>query len=335
MRTLFSRQSDEVVVAAFRRYANDGLAMGITSATDMADALTALKSSRVLAATALPIRLRVVPFPFTTPTGRAMAEWRQVPATLGPTTTVSGVKYILDGTPVERLELLRRPYADRRGWYGRANFPLDTIRMILGEALAGNQQTMLHISGDSLVKVVVTVMQQLAPDSVWRRKRLRIEHGDGIAPDLQPIVAKLGIVVVVNPTHYAILDILKKRLEPTVAATYFPLKSLLARGIAVAIGSDGARSPFVNVMLAMQHPANPAEAISREQAVRAYTRGSAYAEFAEKEKGTLAPGMLADFAVLSQDIFTIPADRLPATTSLLTLVGGKVVYDAKVVGAKP
>ena len=57
------------------------------------------------------------------------------------------------------------------------------------------------------------------------------------------------------------------------------------------------------------------------------TRGSAYAEFAEREKGTLAPGMLADLAVLSQDVFTVPPSALPGTTSVLTVVGGKIVYD--------
>ena len=74
--------------------------------------------------------------------------------------------------------------------------------------------------------------------------------------------------------------------------------------------------------------ANPFEALSREQAVVAYTMGSAYAERAENEKGTLAPGMLADMAVLSHDIFTIPLAELPAVRSVLTMVGGKVVYEA-------
>lgn len=139
----------------------------------------------------------------------------------------------------------------------------------------------------------------------------------------------------VNPTHCAAGEIVKKRLEPTVAAGYHPLKSLLACGIVVAIGSDGPRSPFINVTLATQHPFKPGEAISREQAVRAYAWGSACAEFAGMEKGALSVGMLADLAVLSPDIFTVPADKLPATTSVLTLVGGKVVYDAKVLVAKP
>jgi len=64
--------------------------------------------------------------------------------------------------------------------------------------------------------------------------------------------------------------------------------------------------------------------------VRAYTYGSAFAEFSEKEKGTLAPGKLADLAVLSQDIFAAPLPDLPKTTSVLTIVGGRIVHDAGV-----
>ena len=72
--------------------------------------------------------------------------------------------------------------------------------------------------------------------------------------------------------------------------------------------------------------ARPDEAITREQAVIAYTMGSAYAQFAEDDKGSLEPGKLADLAVLSQDIFSVPPEALPATTSRLTLVGGKVAW---------
>ena len=63
----------------------------------------------------------------------------------------------------------------------------------------------------------------------------------------------------------------------------------------------------------------------------AYTLTSAYAEFAEKDKGSLEPGKLADLAALSQDIFTVDASDLPKTESVLTMVGGKTVYDAKVI----
>jgi predicted amidohydrolase YtcJ len=112
------------------------------------------------------------------------------------------------------------------------------------------------------------------------------------------------------------------------------LRSLLAAGIPVALGSDGPMNPYLNIMLACMHPSNPPEAITREQAVIAYTLTSAYAEFQEKEKGSLEPGKLADLAVLSQDIFSVPFPDLPKTESVLTLVGGKIAYDAKVVTSK-
>jgi predicted amidohydrolase YtcJ len=89
-------------------------------------------------------------------------------------------------------------------------------------------------------------------------------------------------------------------------------------------------NPYLNIMLASLHPDRPSEAITREQAVIAYTLTSAYAEFAEIDKGSLEPGKLADLAVLSQDIFTVAPPELPKTESVLTIVGGKVVYDAKV-----
>jgi predicted amidohydrolase YtcJ len=80
-------------------------------------------------------------------------------------------------------------------------------------------------------------------------------------------------------------------------------------------------------MFAAMHPVRPSEAITREQAVEAYTSGSAYAEFTEKEKGSIANGKLADLTVLSQDIFAVPLNELPRTQSLLTVMDGKIVFD--------
>lgn len=93
-------------------------------------------------------------------------------------------------------------------------------------------------------------------------------------------------------------------------------------------------NPGLNILFAQIHPSRPGEGITREQAVEAYTRGSAFGELAEKEKGSLVAGKLADLAVLSQDIFQAAPPELPKTVSVLTLVGGKVVHDGGVLGGK-
>jgi len=124
-------------------------------------------------------------------------------------------------------------------------------------------------------------------------------------------------------------QIVDARFGPERRTSSMLFRSLIERGIPVAIGSDGPLNPWLNVMFATIHPTNPAEAVTREQAVMLYTRGSAYAEFTEHEKGTLTRGMLADLAVLSQDIFTVPTPELPKTESVLTIVGGEIAYEKK------
>ena len=136
--------------------------------------------------------------------------------------------------------------------------------------------------------------------------------------------------MVQNPTHFDLRKLYTKRWGEERLKQFQPMRSILRAGIPLAIGSDGPMNPYLNVMLATVHPANPAEALTREEAVEAYTRGSAYAEFTEADKGILAPGKLADLAVLSQDIFTVPVGDLPKTRSVLTLVGGRIIYDGKV-----
>jgi predicted amidohydrolase YtcJ len=88
-------------------------------------------------------------------------------------------------------------------------------------------------------------------------------------------------------------------------------------------------NPYLNMMFAAMNPTNPPEALTIEQSLAAYTRGSAFAELAEGQKGTLAPGMLADLAMLSQDIFKVPPPELPKTTSVLTIVGGRIVHESR------
>jgi predicted amidohydrolase YtcJ len=137
---------------------------------------------------------------------------------------------------------------------------------------------------------------------------------------------RLGVVVVQNPTHFSFVEMFYARWSPQMQ--FENQRTLIEAGIPYAIGSDGPLNPGLNIMFATAHPSRPSESISRPQAVEAYTSGSAFAEFAEHKKGMLKAGMLADLAVLSQDIFSVTPNALPATRSVLTIVDGKIVHDA-------
>jgi hypothetical protein len=166
---------------------------------------------------------------------------------------------------------------------------------------------------------------------VWRQKRPRIEHGDLMTPDLMTRVKAMGMVVVQNPIHFSLVDSFVPRLGRERLATMQPMKSLLDAGIPLALGGDGPINPFLNIMLATTHPANPKEALTREQAVTAYTAGSAFAEFKETDKGRLVIGQLADLAILSADLFTVPVPELPNIRSEMTMLGGRIIHETGVV----
>ena len=330
-RRLAVARGDSLLGLVMHAHGEAGLRLGITTVQDMANQYD-LASARAVARRGggMRARHRIVRFPITDMSGGRQADWRIAGAdtALTPMMHVSGVKWILDGTPVERLELLRHPYADRPGWYGRANFPFDTLRAILRDALARAEQPILHAGGDSTIALVIAAMRAEASDSAWRRLRPRLEHADALARDQLKDVKSLGMVVVQNPTHLAFPELFIARFGAEGLRRIGLLRTLVDSGVPLAFGSDGPREPGLNIMFATIHPNVPSEALSREQAVVVYTRGSAYAEFAEGEKGTLAPGMLADLAVLSQDIFSVPPQALPATTSVLTLIGGRIVHDS-------
>jgi len=208
-------------------------------------------------------------------------------------------------------------------WNGDEKDP----RILLRGSREGGYQLLLHAVGDRAVETVVEALEADGSPG-WPERRLRLEHGDGVLPDLAPRARRFGLGVVQSPSHIMLPELILKRYGAQRAKLFQPLRWLVALGIPLALGSDGPLNPFLNLMFASAYPSNPAEALTREQALAAYTQGSAYAEFAEPEKGTLEPGKLADLAVLSQDIFQVPPPELPRTQSVLTLVGGKVVFDS-------
>ncbi|HYR28635.1 MAG TPA: amidohydrolase [Thermoanaerobaculia bacterium] len=300
--------ADETLAASMRGFADEVLRYGITSVQSM-PLMPNDRAERLERLAATPLRWRWMEFQM----GRVDAN------------PDSPVKYILDGTPIERGAALRAPWSDQPGWSGAMNYTDAELRTIVETAAKSDRQLLLHISGDLPLEKLFALMAEIPAD--WPSKRVRVEHGDFMG-DFLDDAARFRVVHVVNPSHQMLPQIFAVRIGPERMKTYEASRSVLERGIPFAIGSDGPLNPWLNVMFATINAANPSEAITREQAVIAYTRGSAFAEGKENEKGTIAEGKLADLAVLSQDVFTVPPPELPKTTSVLTIVGGKVVWRA-------
>jgi predicted amidohydrolase YtcJ len=314
-------------VKAFEAFAAEVASLGITSVQAMMTAYPAEDAASWIATANLPVRLRLIDFPIT-----PMKDWRE-PASRrarpgSPLVTISGTKWILDGTPIERLALLRAPYADAPKTSGRQNFTGVDLREFLHRAFDAHEQPMLHAVGDGAIAVALDAIEDTG-GARWQALRPRIEHADMLqAADFARAV-RMGVTIVQNPSHLMIAPLLQQRFGPERMARTDQIKAAIAAGVPFAIGSDGPINPFLNIMFAAMNPANPSQALTVEQAVTAYTRGSAAAELSERQKGTIAPGMLADVALLSQNIFTVPISDLPRTTSVLTIVNGRVVHEAK------
>jgi predicted amidohydrolase YtcJ len=326
-RILSEMVSDEETIRQMRLMADEAIRYGITS-LQMFSTLPVERFARLLVKADLPVRAHARPFALTSLQGRDLTDIRQLTKLRFPNSkiSISGIKWILDGTPYERGAALRKSYDDRPDWRGKLNFTQSEIAAMVKESLDLRQPLLLHCAGDRCAAAVLNALESYESKVDWVAKRVRIEHGDGVISDLIPLARKLGVVVVQNPAHFAEPQV----FQPRWGKEMQPLRSLIEGGIPVALGSDGPMNPFLNIMFATIHSSNPKEAITREQAVRAYTYGSAFAEFVENEKGTIIKGKLADLVVLSQDIFVAPTAELPKTNSVVTIVGGKIVYDANV-----
>ena len=253
------------LIKALRAHAAEELKFGITTVQNMSGKMQGKAARRFFAEANLPVRTRIIAMPGATEKGRSLDEWNYNNTQIAPYTYVSGIKYIIDGTSLEQTSLRTKPYKNRNDWYGRLDFPVDTIKQILKEALNSDRQLMMHIAGDSATNIVLGLMKKMASNDQWKKKRVRIEHGTGVQTErASKDVRDMGIIIVHTP-QYGMAS---------------PLHTWLAMGIPLAIGPDAEINPFNNIMIMTTRQTDPKENLTREQAVIEYTKGSAYAEFA-------------------------------------------------------
>lgn len=258
---------------------------------------------------------------------------------------VGGIKGFSDGSLGSTTAFFFEPYADEpqtRGLLFDQMFPEGIMLERAAGADAAGLQVMIHAIGDEANYQILEIFRQVAERNGPRDRRFRIEHAQHLRPVDIARFAQQKVIASMQPYHAADdgrwCD---KRLGPERARMAYPFRSLLDTGAVLAFGSDWTVAPLNPILgikaavtrqtLDGQHPNGwiPEQKISVDEAVRAYTAGSAFAEFTENEKGCLAHGMLADMVMLDRDIFRIDPAEIDTSKAVLTVMNGNVIFEAK------
>jgi predicted amidohydrolase YtcJ len=256
--------------------------------------------------------------------------------------TIRSIKLNCDGALGSRGAWLLEPYTDRPDFYGMATLSMDTVLVTARQGLQYGFQVCSHAIGDRANREILDRYETAFRENPSvSDHRFRIEHAQHLHPNDIPRFAQLGVIPAMQCIHmasdrpWAIERLGEKRI---VEGAYM-WQSLLRAGARIVNGTDAPVEPInpipsfyaaVTRMTLKGQPQGgyePAEKMTREQALRSYTLDAAYGAFEESFKGSIAAGKLADFAVFSQDIMTVPDSALLQTQVEMTIVGGKVVYE--------
>ncbi len=252
------------------------------------------------------------------------------------------LKAFADGSLGSTTAYFFQSYSDdphTRGLLTEEMQPLSKMRNRLIGADRAGLQLCVHAIGDEAISLTLDLFQDVIKADGRKDRRLRIEHAQHIAPKDFDRFAQLGVIASVQPYH-AIDDgrWAEKRIGPERIKTSYAYRSLLDHGVRLALGTDwdvAPLNPLLTIYAAVtratldgRNPNGwmPEQKLTVAQAVEAYTMGSAYAEFQEKEKGSITPGKLADMVILSDDIFTIDPKLIRTVQVDTTIMDGKVVW---------
>jgi predicted amidohydrolase YtcJ len=262
------------------------------------------------------------------------------------------LKGFMDGSLGSHTAALLRPYSDEPNNSGIPRYTQDQLtKMTVERALAGFQIG-FHAIGDKGVEMALNAFEEAeravreknvkGPGGTSDPKgfRFRIEHAQVTTPEQINRFAKLHVIASMQPNHLLTdMNWAEARLGPERAKTSYAWKAMLENHVDLAFGTDypvEPITPFRGIYAAVTRTNEegtksyfPKDKLTIQQALMAYTMGSAYAQFAEKQKGMLVPGMLADFVVLDRDISQVPPAEILKTKVLRTVVGGKTVYEAR------
>jgi hypothetical protein len=340
------------------KHMDEAAAAGLTA---VQDAYTSMESfpvfKRAAAANALKVRFRFAPPILLFERGGAppkhklekplteadLAPYRKLRDTFqGPLLKFGSVKGVLDGTVDARTAAMFEPYVG--GGTGIPFWEQDDLNRTVALYDKEGFQVLLHAIGDKAINMALNAFEYAAKTNGTSGRRHRVEHAEvPLLSDL-PRFRQLGVIASTQPMFAnpdaTVLENFAVLLGPARASHADSFKIFDDAGVVQAFGSDWGVFPFeplpaiycvVTRMIPEGTPGGgwyPAGRISVEAALRHYTRDGAYATFDENIRGTLTPGKLADFVVLSKDILAIPSADILKTRVLLTVMGGRDTYRA-------
>ncbi|MFZ0773430.1 MAG: amidohydrolase family protein [Candidatus Sulfotelmatobacter sp.] len=259
------------------------------------------------------------------------------------------LKGFMDGSLGGHTAALLEPYADDPKNSGLPRYEAAKLNDMAKERVLAGFQLGFHAIGDKGVQMALDAFAE-AEKAAREQKvkaanggddfRLRIEHAQVTRPAQIARFKELKVIASMQPSH-VLTDMrwANDRLGPKRAATSYAWAGFLNKGVTLAFGTDYPVEPVTpcrGLYAAVTRKSEngkqeffPEQKLTMDQAIAAYTTGSAFAEFEEKEKGKLAPGMLADFIVLDRDVTASSAEKVLVTKVLRTVVGGKTVYEGK------
>jgi predicted amidohydrolase YtcJ len=252
--------------------------------------------------------------------------------------TVRSIKRLLDGALGAHGAWLLEPYSDLTSSTGLNTTPLDEIKETARLAIENGFQLCTHAIGDRANREILDIYEETSsthPDK--KDLRWRVEHAQHLSPADIPRFGGLGVIPSMQGVHCTSDGpwVIKKLGEERAREGAYVWRKLIAGGAVICNGTDAPvedvdpiPSFYATVSRKMKDGAVffPEERLTREEALRTYTLNGAYAAFQEDVLGSLQPGKLADITVLSQDIMTVPEDEILKTEVVMTIVGGRVLY---------
>ena len=315
----------------------DAAKNGVTSAQDFSDWADFLVYVQLKEEGKLTLRITEW-LPFLQPMDQ-LQTMRAQGGTTDPWLKTGPLKAFTDGALGSRTAAMLAPYSDDPSTSGILTNNPDKLRSMAIERDKAGFQLNFHAIGDRANRVALDVFEAVAKANGPRDRRDRVEHAQVLAPEDLPRFAQLKVIASMQPSQET-TDIrwAGERVGPDRAKGAYAWASLQKSGARLAFGTDYPVEPInplrglyacVTRELPDGGPTGgwqPQEKISLDDCIRAYTSGSAYAQFEEGKKGQLKAGEYADFIILSDDLTKIPPQQYTKTTILLTVVGGRTVY---------